>query len=267
MATDHYQQLALTGWAQLPASAELKAWQKHTLPIAIQRMQAPDLKQWWRYQNTWFAGVNALPNDATGAVAKGPSLPTGLLKQLTNYVDCTELALDQAQISACLPGYPQASASESSASFQYRKQRYAAHFDGLRPLGPERRRHLTEQHSFILGIPLSSHLPEAGPVMVWPGSHKLVQAWLQTELAQVPEQHWSEKDITDGYQLVRRHILETIQPEPIYAPLGGAYLIHRHALHGQGLWPKNTANVGKNGRIIAYFRPLLHTPHNWLCNN
>jgi len=264
LATSHLHQLALQGWGQLPVSTELEAWQNYTLPFALQRMQAPDLQQWWRYQNTWFVGVNALPNDTNGALDTGPSLPTDLLKQLTDYVACTELALDQAQISACMPGYPKACADEPAASFAFRTQYYAAHLDGLRPLGPERRRHLTEQHSLILGIPLSNHLPEAGPVMVWPGSHKLIQAWLQAEFANVPEPQWLEKDLTHGYQSVRRHILETIQPEPIYTPPGGAYIIHRHAIHGQGLWPENIANVGNNGRIIAYFRPHLHKPTDWL---
>ena len=263
-ATNRLQQFVQQGWTQLPVSAELTAWQEQTLPTAIACMQAPEFQQWWRYQDTWFVGVNALPNDASGALANGPTLPAKLLHLLANYVGCASLELDQAQISACMPGYPKTSTDESIASFAFRTQHYAAHLDGLRPLGPQRQRHLTEQHSFILGIPLSSHLPEAGPVMVWPGSHKLVQSWLQSELSHLPAEQWQEQDLTKSYQSVRKHILETIEPVPIHVPQGGAYLIHRHTIHGQGLWPENVDNVGKQGRIIAYFRPCLHESSNWL---
>jgi hypothetical protein len=262
--SSHCHQLASQGWVQLPVSTELEAWQNHALPLALQCMQARDLQHWWRYQKTWFVGVNALSNDSTGALDTGPSLPTGLLKQLTDYVACTRLDLDQAQVSACMPGYPKASPNEPTTSFAFRNTYFAAHMDGLHTLGLQRRRHLIEQHSFILGIPLSKHLPEAGPVMVWPGSHKLVQAWLQSELGHLPAEQWQDVDLTASYQTMRQQVLASMQPVPIHAPLGGAYLIHRHAIHGQGHWPENIANVGDNGRIIAYFRPCLHTAQNWL---
>ena len=43
-------------------------WVEFALPAARATLDDPAQKQWTRYQGTWFAGVNALENDAQGAV-------------------------------------------------------------------------------------------------------------------------------------------------------------------------------------------------------
>jgi len=265
----HYlHQLQSKGWVCLPAQPAIEAWRQQALPVALERMAAPELQQWWRYQKTWFVGVNALPNDPLGRLTDdGPEVAESLRQLLADYLHCplASMAFDQAQISACMPGYPQPNSQESDAAFAFRQQHFAAHLDGLRPMGEHRRRHLTEQHSFILGIPLTQHPPDAGPLMIWPGSHKLIQTWLQQQLQHTPPHQWQEIDLTDSYQALRWHILQHIKPQAIQVPSGGAYLLHRHAVHGQGVWPRTRLDPHQQGRIIAYFRPCLHSPQDWLC--
>ena len=62
------------GWCAFPHDPVLADWLTATLPAARAAIAAPENQQWLRYQGTWFAGVNALPNDATGAVRGGPPL-------------------------------------------------------------------------------------------------------------------------------------------------------------------------------------------------
>ena len=67
------QQLFELGWCRFDHDAELATWIEAALPAARATLTDPQYAQWHRYQNTWFAGVNALPNDAAGAVgASGP---------------------------------------------------------------------------------------------------------------------------------------------------------------------------------------------------
>ena len=82
---------------------------------------------------------------------------------------------DRAQVSVCWPGYPQRGDGEGDASFAYRRNRDAAHVDGLLPVGPERRRFLREHHRFILGLPVGPADAAASPFVVWEGSHRIAR--------------------------------------------------------------------------------------------
>ncbi len=66
-------------------------------------------------------------------------------------------------------------AGESPAKTRYRRERDAAHVDGLLPEGEERRRHLREHHGFILGLPMVEFDREASPFVVWEGSHEIMR--------------------------------------------------------------------------------------------
>lgn len=256
--------LVQQGWCRLPKSEALLSWAEALLDAAQTCMKAPENHQWWRYQDTWFAGVNALPNNKIGAVAGLPPLPWSLLTLLADYCQTSVVELDQGQISGLFPGYPQIDPQQSAAANQFRRQHYAAHLDGLVPLGPKRRRFLTEQHSFILGISLTSHPIDAAPLIVWPDSHKRIQAWLIDSLSAQPEKHWHEIDLTDGYQHIRKQILDDTEPQALHLTKGEAYVMHRHLLHGMGDWPNAIADPHSQGRIIVYFRPCWHQPIDWL---
>ncbi len=100
-------------------------------------------------------------------------------------------------------------------------------------------------------------------MVVWRGSHEKVRAAMQSVLAGVPPGDWSTVDVTDAYHAVRRDIFEACERVPVTAQPGEAYLIHRLALHGVAPWGKG-AGAGPDGRMIAYFRPLLCDPAEWL---
>ncbi|MEM6391137.1 MAG: hypothetical protein AAF825_14945, partial [Pseudomonadota bacterium] len=155
-----------TGWALFEDPA-LTPWVEAVRPVACE-IAADEAQQraWLRHGGTWFAGVNALPNDARGAVS-GEAALTGAAIEFAAALHGAEPAWDAGQISVVYPGYPQKDASESDAAHRFRRNRDAAHVDGLLPVGPARRRKMQEPHSFVLGIPLTACSAGASPMVVW----------------------------------------------------------------------------------------------------
>ncbi len=246
-----------TGWAAFPAEPGLADWVRAVAPEAARLAEDPDLKaRWLRCAGTWFAGVNALDNDASGAIEGGPPLSCAALDFVDRRLGLGRIALDRAQISVCSPGYPGRSEDESAAAWRYRLRRDAAHVDGLLPVGPERRRVAAERHGFVLGIPLSGGAPGAAPLVVWEGSHEVIRAALRDALAGTPPEHWSRVDVTEAYHAARRRCFETLARREATPPPGGATLLHRLTLHGVAPW---TAPPGPP-RAVAYFRPEPDRP-------
>ncbi len=255
------------GWCRFPYDPRLAEWVAATLPPARATVTDPAFAEWHRYGGTWFAGVNALANDATGAVPGGPPVSGQAVDFIRDALGLAGLGAgipwDRAQVSVCYPGYPCRMAGESDAVFEFRVNRDAAHVDGLLREGPERRRRLKEYHAFILGIPLVEYSPDAAPFSVWEGSHLVFQRWFRETFEHLPPAQWEDLDITDGYQRVRREVFETCRRVTLHARPGEAYLAHRHILHGMAPWGEN-AGAGPDGRMIAYFRPALEDPLQWL---
>ena len=83
--------------------------------------------------------------------------------------------LHRAQVSVTYPGYPRQDAGESDANYRFRRQRDAAHLDGLLPLGPDKRRHLQEPHAWRLGVALTRADADAAPLVVWDDSHAVIR--------------------------------------------------------------------------------------------
>jgi hypothetical protein len=71
---------------------------------------------------------------------------------------------------------------------------------------------------------------------------------------------WGDIDVTDIYHEARREAFETCPRVAVHARPGEAYVIHRLALHGVAPW------IAPEGppRMIAYFRPILADPKDWL---
>ncbi len=63
------------GWRRLPFDPDVLAWTRAALPLAQAALDPPDAE--WRCGGTWFPGVDALANDATGRVA-GVALPASV---------------------------------------------------------------------------------------------------------------------------------------------------------------------------------------------
>ena len=256
------------GWVKFPYDAELFEWVNSARSVADAVANDPDLlAQWLRCGGTWFAGVNAFPNNSTGAVPDQgvPALSGEVIRFIAERLCLTDMSWDRAQISVCYPGYPQPWDGESDAAFRFRRDRDAAHVDGLRRTDPGRRRSLSETHAFILGIPLNAVPDGAAPMAVYEGSHQIIRQAFKAQLGAIAPEDWHAEDVTDAYVAARRQIFETCNRVAITAQPGEAYLVHRLALHGVAPWTVDAPDV--THRSIAYFRPDPKpeaTPSWWL---
>ncbi len=240
------------GWVKFPYDPELALWIEHALPAARHSVQDPEFAEWLDCEGTWFVGVDALPNDSEGRVGQSEPLSGMAIDFIANHLGA--LPLNCGQVSVTYPGYPRPRKGESEAAGRYRRNRDAAHVDGLRPTGADRRRRVDEPHAWILGIPLTEASPDAAPMVLWERSHIPLGAAFKTALKGYADDAMHQVDITDTYQSARRAVFETCQRIELPAKPGEAYLLHRHCLHGVAPWAQE-ATAGSDGRMIAYFRP------------
>lgn len=243
--------LASTGFFRFPFDARTLAWARAAHVAGRAVLQDPDMRaKWLQCQATWFVGVDALPSAADGGIngvplagvgpeALGPRPP-----------------LHPAQLSVVFPGYPRPRDGESAAAFRYRRDRDAAHVDGILAEGPDRRRYIREPHAWILGLPLTETDAGASPLVAWEGSHLIMAAALRAALAGVPERRWTQVDVTEAYHQARRRCFETCARVPLPARPGEAILLHRLTLHGIAPW-EDAATAPPEGRMTAYFRPPM----------
>jgi len=252
--------LVTKGYALFEEDPAILAWSIAANRAADAVLSDPEMQNTWlRHGKTWFVGVDVLPNDPKGGIGDTP-LEGEVIKWLTSQTKLWPSTLHNAQLSVCYPGYPRQDTGETDANHRFRKSRDAAHLDGLLPLGPERRRHLVEPHSVILGLPLNEADPAASPLVVWEGSHVIIRQAFEAAFADTPAQFWSEIDVTAIYQKARREVFETCARVLLPAQPGQATVLHRHVIHGVAPW--TAPEEGE--RRIAYFRPLLEDPADWL---
>lgn len=204
-----------------------------------------------RHRGTWFVGVDALPNDADGAVG-------GVAFDAPWRATLTDLPLHRAQVSIIYAGYPQQDIYESDANHRFRRDRRAAHVDGLLPIGPDKRRYALEHHAYILSLPLND--VAQAPTVVWRGSHRIMQAALREAIGTADPR---EVDVTDAYQSARRQVFDSCEEVALTPGVGAGALIHRFALHGTAPWGDMPARAAPDGRMIAFFRPET-TARDWL---
>ena len=243
--------LAKTGCLCFEPTPASVIWADAALKVAEQIAADPvAAKANLRHGETWFVGVDALPNAVDGSVegvplagAWEPHLPL-------------KTALHRAQLSIIYPGYPKRDPEQSPANHRFRKERFAAHMDGLLPAGPEKRRFAREFHAYILGIQLGT--PTSAPLVHWPGSHVVLGHALR---AAVGQSEVENVDLTDTYVAARKQVFDTIKPEEVNLRHGGAVLLHRFALHGTAPWDEGAAG---SKRIMAFFRPEFPNAKTWL---
>ena len=210
-----------------------------------------------RHGGTWVPGVDALPNGRDGAIGGVP-----LAGPWEARVRPPE-EWHRAQLSVVFQGYPGRDEGETEAAHGYRLRRDAAHVDGLLPEGPARRRHLREPHGFILGIALNMAAPGASPLVVWEGSHLVMRAAFARFYSGLPPEAWGDADVTEAYQAARRAVFERCPRRELPLLPGQSVLLDRHLLHGVAPW-RAGAWCAAPGRMVAYFRPLLSHPGDWL---
>ena len=235
--------LARDGYAVYPHNPRVADWAKAAYALGCEVLRGGGER---RHGRTWFVGVDALPNAPDGSVAGVP-----LAGEWMRHV-AVPPTWHAAQLSVVFPGYPLQDANESDAAHRFRRNRDAAHVDGLLPEGPEKRRHLREPHGFIVGLPLND--VTASPLVVWRGSHVIMRAAFQRAFAGHDPKDWGDLDVSDVYQAARRTVFETCERIPLVATAGQALLLNRHLLHGVAPW--NPAIAG-DMRMVAYFRPQI----------
>lgn len=251
------------GWCQFESDPVLLEWIESARPVAQSAVLDPDNAKWVRCGDTWFAGVNILPNASDGSVGSGPALGGDAVYFIDQVLGLSGFGWDKAQVSICYPGYPQRMAIETEAAFKFRRDRDAAHVDGLLPEGPHRRRFLREWHGFVLAIPLLDYDADASPFVIWEGSHEVVREAFESLFQNHWPDDWSSIDVTEGYHEVRRKIFKTCRRVEIVAKPGEAYLVHRLALHGVAPWKAELESACKQ-RMICYFRPETGVIGQWL---
>lgn len=251
------------GWCRFDYDPVLHDWIRVALPAARATLTDPQHAKWLRYQGTWFAGVNALPNDAAGAVGASGPVRGQAVEFIDNILGLRDFAWDAAQVSVCFPGYPQPMPGESPGRARFRREQDAAHVDGLLPEGPRRRRHLREYHGFILGIPMVDFDAAAAPFVVYEGSQELMRDVFRARFAGIEPDDWGEEDITEVYHAARSQAFAQCPRVELHARPGEAFIAHRLVLHGTAPW-RDGAAAGPDGRMICYFRPDPFGPLEWL---
>lgn len=242
--------LAEKGYLLFPAEAGVHRWAAAAGDAARQLLSGPIQR---RHGDTWFVGVDALPNAADGSIGGVP-----LAGAWRDHIRPPAM-WHPAQLSVIFPGYPGQDQGESDAAHRYRRDRDAAHVDGLLPEGPLRRRHLREPHGFIVGFPLSR--TTASPLVVWPGSHIMMQRAFASAFEGTTPEDYGGVDVTTAYQAARREVFANCRRVPLHMQPGQAVLLHRHLLHGVAPW-RDVAGTSE-GRMVAYFRPQV-TAAEWL---
>lgn len=241
----------MKGWRKIGASKLIQDWSNAAHPLAIKALS--ESVEPLRCGGTWAVGLDLLPNDPQGAVG-GVPLPWEAL-------GLSPQPLHRAQLSTVYPGYPQASAQETEAAFGFRLRRDSAHLDGLLAIGPDKRRMVKEPHAWILGLPLTGS--DASPLVVWEGSHLVMQAALARAFAGHTPETWGDIDITEAYQAARAEVFRTCKRLELPGAPGEAVVLHRHLIHGVAPWAEG-ASAPPEGRIVAYFRPLMPSVAEWV---
>jgi hypothetical protein len=249
-------EFARQGWAVLPFRRDTADWAAAARTAACDVTGDPDARaKWLRHGATWFVGVDALPNAPDGAIGATP------LRGGWDGLIALPPALHRAQLSVIYPGYPQQDPGDTDAAHRFRRDRDAAHLDGLLAEGPDKRRYLREPHAWILGLPLN--VSDASPLVVWDGSHEIIRAAFQQAFAGIAPADWRNTDVTRAYQAARKDVLDRCARRVVQAAPGQAVILHRLTIHGVAPWAP-AATAPPEGRMIAYFRPLLRDPADWL---
>ncbi|MBC2835082.1 hypothetical protein [Paragemmobacter straminiformis] len=241
-----------TGWRRVTGQG-IAAWAAAAGPIAARAVA--DSTEAWRCGGTWFVGLDALANDASGAVG-GRVFPWSEL-------GLAPVALHRGQLSVVRAGYPQPSEAETEAAFRFRLNRDAAHLDGLIAEGPEKRRRVVEPHRWIVGMALNDADEGASPLVLWEGSHRIMRDALLAALRGLPEADWGKADITEAYQAARKRVFAECPRLVLPQRRGEAVVLHRLVVHGVAPWAVG-AGAAAPGRMVAYFRPLMGSVAEWL---
>ncbi len=165
---------------------------------ALPRWMIPPMPIGVRHRRTWFVGVDALPTcpmavcPAVRRCRRGDCFPARSPRLHRPVAHGAALRL--------LPRLSQRDDDESESQQPLPRQTRCGPCGRPPWRGPERRRHLREFHDLILGLPLNAASADAAPLVVWRGSHVMMQKLFTDALAHLAPEEWGAVDLTDLYQ-------------------------------------------------------------------
>ncbi|WP_295317683.1 hypothetical protein, partial [Roseobacter sp.] len=224
-----------TGWALFAPEVATVAWAQKARGAGLRALKAPHLAHMYQCERTWFVGLDALPNGPDGDIdGSGPLRGAAVDAVLAQSGFLP--TLHRAQLSVVWPGYPRPREGESDAGFRYRRDRDAAHVDGVMREGSPKRRFVREPHAFIIGVTLTETDPGAAPLVVWEGSHLIMARAFRSAFAGHSPDSLSAMDVTEVYQTARREVFDTCPRILLHGSPGTVSMVHRLALHGVAPW-------------------------------
>ena len=208
------------------------------MPAARAAVAAPENAEWLRYQEHLVCRckrpAQRCIRPRRGGCKHSPVWPRGLLATRSG---CAKLPSTGPRSRCAIPATRSRCPPRATRSHRFRRDRDAAHLDGLLPVGPLRRRHLREHHGFLLGIPMVEASADASPFVIWEGSHEVVRAALCAPCSTAcPPMPGVRSTSPMTYHAARRTIFDTCKRVVIAARPGEAYLVHRLAVHGMAPW-------------------------------
>ena len=203
----------------------LEGWVRAALAPARATLQNPRQAKWLRYQGTWFAGVNALPNDAQGAIEASGPLQAQVIEFIETELGLRDFAWDAAQISICYPGYPKPMQGETHGAdalpvANAMPRMSTAYCRRV----PNDGAHLREYHGFILGIPLVEYDATPSPFVVWEGSQEIMRQILPHASLDYLQSNGGSRIITEVYHAAREQVFANCERVEIHARPGEAFL-------------------------------------------
>lgn len=243
--------LATDGFVVFDGDPSVTRWAVRARATACDVSNDPVQRaKWLRHGETWFVGVDALPNGADGSI--GDVELSGPWDDIVTAPN----AWHRAQVSVVYEGYPKRDPLESEAAHRFRIKRCSAHVDGLHLEAG--RRIVREPHAFVLGLPLNES--DACPLVVWRASHLLMRAALADAVGSCDPRG---VDVTECYIAARGAVFDTCDAVEVPLRVGQAVLVDRFAVHGVAPW-RGGMTVPVEGRMIAYFRPEFDNPKDWI---
>ena len=114
------------GWIHFAEDEALRPWLDAAHAHGMRVLSDPQMRETWlQCEGTWFVGVDALDNAPDGTL-DGVALRGRAVDAVSPL-----LPLHRAQLSVTYPGYPRPRDGEGEAAFRYRRNRDAAHVDGI----------------------------------------------------------------------------------------------------------------------------------------
>ena len=90
------------GWVHFAHDAQVAEWAADALQHGIRALDDPACAEWFQCERTWFIGVDALPNDATGRLPDGPPLAGAPVEFINQNIGPIP-ELHRAQVSSVFP--------------------------------------------------------------------------------------------------------------------------------------------------------------------